>query len=167
MAVRWAVRENSGSAYIRLVSAPVDVPFRLPNGYRFVPGTGAELTEGRDVAVFAYGPVLLSEAYRAAQTSDLNLRVINLPWLNRFDHAWLRQAIEGCSAILCLDNHLIAGGQGERLAACFAQLGVQRPIRVHGLTDVPACGRNDEVLRYHRLDAAGIEAVARELLGRN
>jgi transketolase len=167
MAIRWAVRENSGSAYIRLVSIPVDVPFDLPGGYRFVPGTGVALTVGRDVAVFAYGPVLLSEAYRAAEASDLSLRVINLPWLNRFDREWLRRAVDGCRAILCLDNHLTAGGQGERLAAVFAQMGVQRPVRVHGLAEVPACGRNDEVLRYHRLDAAGIEAVARETLGRN
>jgi transketolase len=31
-----------------------------------------------------------------------------------------------------------------------------------GLTDVPACGQNDEVLRHHGLDAEGIARTVRE-----
>jgi len=166
MAVRWAVRDNPGSTYLRLVSIPVDVPFTLPPGYALTPGKGVALTQGDDVAVFAYGPVLLAEAVRAAPTAaaeGLGLRVINLPWLNHFDDEWLKGALAGCCAVLCLDNHVVSGGQGERLAARLAVLGLGLPVRLQGVEGIPACGRNDEVLRHHELDAAGIVAAAASL----
>lgn len=167
MAVCWAVRDNPGSTYLRLVSIPVDVPYALPADYRLEMGKGVVLAEGDDVAVFAYGPILLAEAWRAAKKAvdqGLSLRVVNLPWLARFDDAWLASAIAGCKAVLCLDNHFVWGGQGERIAARLAVTGHRLPVRLLGLTEIPVCGRNDEVLRHHNLDADGIHAAAKNLL---
>jgi transketolase len=167
MAVQWATRDNPQSTYLRLVSIPVEIPFQFPTDYRLTPGQGCVLAEGSGVAVFAYGPVMLAQAYLAAQTAakeGLSLRVINLPWLNRFDDEWLQKVVAGCRAIVCLDNHFVWGGQGERLAARFATLGVTLPVRLLGLTEIPACGRNDEVLRAHGLDAQGIVTAAQAVL---
>ena len=167
MAVRWAVRDNAQSTYLRLVSIPVEIPFELPAGYQLQPGRGVALTEGTDVAVFAYGPVLLAEAHRAAKRAvgqGIGIRVINMPWLTRFDGDWLAKAVTGCRAVLCLDNHFVWGGQGERIAAKLATEGVALPVRLQGLSEIPACGRNDEVLRAHGLDADGILAASNALL---
>jgi transketolase len=169
MAVRWAVRDNPGSTYLRLVSIPVDVPYALPTDYRLEPGKGVVLADGKDVVVFAYGPILLGEAWRAAKKSavqGLSLRIINMPWLGRFDDGWLASAVAGCKAAVCLDNHFVWGGQGERIAARLAVTGHRLPVRLLGLTEIPTCGRNDEVLRYHGLDAVGIMAATCDLLGR-
>ena len=169
MALRWAVGDNAGSTYLRLISIPVEIPFELPADYRFERGRGVCLVDGEDVAVFAYGPVLLAEAWKAAQRAKakgIGLRVINMPWLTQFDGAWLARAVAGCRAVLCLDNHFVWGGQGERISAALATAGVHLPIRLHGLTEIPACGRNDEVLRHHALDADGILAAACDLLER-
>lgn len=163
MAVQWAVRDNPGSTYLRLVSIPVQIPFELPGDYRLHLGRGVALTEGNGVAVIGYGPVLLSEAVNAAKlaaSQGAALRVINLPWLTRFDDDWLISAIAGCRAVLCLDNHLISGGQGERIAARLAVLGQHVPIRLLGPAGIPVCGRNDEVLRHHGLDSRSIAAAA-------
>jgi transketolase len=168
LAVRWAVHENLGSTYLRLVSIPVEIPFELPAGYRLEPGRGAVLSEGSDVAVIGYGPILLTEAWKAAKraaSDGLGLRLINMPWLTRFDDAWLAQAVAGCRAVLCLDNHFVWGGQGERIAARLAITGARLPVSVKGLGEIPACGRNDEVLRYHGLDAEGILSSAKAALG--
>ena len=60
--------------------------------------------------------------------------------------------------IVTLDNHYVHGGQGEMLAAAIAELGLEpapRVLRV-GVTALPECGTNDEVLAHHRLDVAGL-----------
>ncbi len=74
--------------------------------------------------------------------------VIALPWLRGVDCAWLADAV-GDAAVVTIDNHYLDGGQGATLPATL-RLGLDR---------VPACGRNDEVLRAHGLDAAGIAAA--------
>src|SRR5262249_39460423 len=66
LALRWAVEENEGSTFIRLVSIPVVVPFRLPEGHRLQRGTGLVLRDGVDALLIAYGPVMLAEAMKAA-----------------------------------------------------------------------------------------------------
>jgi transketolase len=121
------------------------------------------------VALVGYGPVLLSEAYKAAQILEgggISLEVINLPWLNEIDPGWLRQALEGKTHLFTLDDHYAAFGQGQMVLAAAAELGLRSPPRATrmGLREVPSCGQNAEALRAHGLDAAGIaETVTRML----
>jgi transketolase len=57
-----------------------------------------------------------------------------------------------------LDNHYVRGGQGDMIAAAVAELGLQPGARVTrvGVTELPECGANDEVLAHHGLDVAGL-----------
>jgi transketolase len=55
-----------------------------------------------------------------------------------------------------LDNHYLRGGQGEMLLAVMAGLPHSARILQLGVTSVPACGTADEVLAFHRLDAASL-----------
>jgi transketolase len=99
----------------------------------------------------------------------LDVAVVNLPWLNRIDLDWLRSTIGGRRAVFTLDNHFVKGGQGRMIGAAVASLGLDVPVTVKnfGLTDFPACGQNDEVLRAHGLDAESLAAsIAGHLAGR-
>src|SRR5215217_8116644 len=113
---------------------------------------------------------MLSNAWHAAaeieKASGLRIRVVNLPWLNRVDAAWLQETIGDCRTIITLDNHYVHGGQGEMLAAAVAELGLDPTVRVSriGVTELPQCGTNDEVLAYHRLDVAGLVEQFRSVL---
>ena len=165
LAIRWAVTENPSSTYLRFVNVPIDLPYELPDTYQLKAGCGVVLREGRDIAVIGYGPVLLSQACRAADTlaaAGVQAAVINLPWLNRIDDEWVRHALGPFSAVLTLDNHAETLGQGMMIATAIARTGVRAEVRSIGLTDVPVCGSNAEVLAYHRLDADGIAQAARE-----
>jgi transketolase len=82
--------------------------------------------------------------------------------LNRIDDQWVRDTLGRFSFVLTLDNHYAALGQGVAVAAAMARTGVRADVRSLGLTDIPACGSNAEVLAHHGLDAAGI---ARLVLG--
>lgn len=162
MAMDYAVNTSQTSVYIRLVSIPCEVPFSLPQDYQMAAGKGVAVTEGDDAVMFAYGPVMLAEAVKAAnllkKEYDLGLRVVNLPWLNDVDNDWLRSTVVGVRFIFTLDDHFLKGGQGEMLACRLAEIneisGYQ--LQRFGIDEIPECGLNDEVLHRHALDAAGL-----------
>jgi transketolase len=118
--------------------------------------------------VFGYGPWLLANAFEAAalveQETGAGVRLVNLPWLNRIDAAWLRASLGRCRSIVTLDNHYVHGGQGDMIAGAVAGLGLEPAARVLriGVTELPQCGTNDEVLAHHRLDVAGLARALRQ-----
>jgi transketolase len=159
LAIRWAVEENTSSTYLRFVNVPMDLPYAVPKSHVLRVGRGVTLREGHDVALVGYGPLLMTGAWRAAaelEAQGVSAAVINLPWLNQIDEAWVREALGRFGAILTLDNHYVALGQGMMIAAAVARAGVRAEVQSLGLTDLPACGSNAEVLAHHGLDAAGI-----------
>jgi len=165
LAIRWAVEENAASTYLRFVNVPMDLPYTLPASYALRVGRGVTLREGDDVALVGYGPLLMTGAWRAAaelEAQGISAAVINLPWLNRIDEAWVRETLGRFAAVLTLDNHYVALGQGMMIAAAIARAGVRADVQSLGLTDVPACGSNAEVLAHHGLDAAGIARAVRQ-----
>ncbi len=161
MAVDYCFNGTPESCYLRLVSVPYAVPFELPAGYQLEEGRGVALTEGEDVVLFGYGPVLLAQAWAAARqlaAAGIGVKVVNLPWLNRVDRAWLRATIGGARLVVTLDDHYVAGGQGQLIASQVAALGLRHAPRVVplGVEDLPRCGTNDEVLQAHALDAESL-----------
>jgi transketolase len=153
------------SAYLRLVSVKWPMPFGYPAGQSPRPGRGWVVREGSDVVVFGYGPWLLANAWHAAEELERNggirTRVVNLPWLNRLDPAWLRDVIGTARAIVTVDNHYLRGGQGEMIAAAIARFGLDPAVTVTavGVENLPECGTNDEVLAHHGLDVASLVNV--------
>jgi len=172
LALRYCVAEAKQSCYLRLVSIPCEVPYRLPAGYRLQRGRGVTLRPGKSVLAIGYGPVLLPQAWHAAgllaERHGIELEVVNLPWLNEVDAEWLRAAVSGRTHLFTLDNHYVDGGQGQMLLARLGELGLSQPPRCTriGVRSIPACGQNAEVLRAHGLDAAAIAAAIASAMGR-
>ncbi len=161
-ALAYCVTEALGSSYLRLVSIPCDIPYQLPSDYVLKPGQGVVLAEGVDVTIIGYGPVLLAQAWWAAsmlKDKGISVRVVNLPWLNRVNSSWLESVLADCRHVITLDNHYLIGGQGEMLAAALVDLGRPATLTRLGLTDIPVCGSNNEVLHALGLDADGIAKV--------
>jgi transketolase len=159
LAIRWAVEQNASSTYLRFVNVPLDLPYVLPASYVMQIGRGVTLREGTEVALVGYGPLLMVNAWYAAEAlaaQGVSVAVINLPWLNRIDDGWVAERLSGFEAVVTLDNHYVTLGQGVMVAAALARMGVRTETRSLGLTDVPACGGNAEVLEHHGLDAASI-----------
>jgi transketolase len=169
----YLLKGHKGAGYLRLVSIPCDIPYALPSGYRPVPGQGVELRPGKDAVIIGYGPVMLPQAYLAAELlkkrDGLDVAVVNLPWLNRIDANWLRKTLDGKRALFTIDNHFVKGGQGRMVGAALAGLALDRAVSVQsfGVADFPACGQNDEVLRAHALDAESLAtAMVQTLSGK-
>jgi transketolase len=167
-AVRWAVREADGPVYLRLVSVPWPLGFEPPD-VELVPGRGTVLRDGVDGAFVCTGPVVVSQAWRACELLEeqgVRFGLVALPWLRGIDGEWLADVVPD-GAIVCVDNHVLSGGQGEAVLAAVAADAPEHVHRVRlvGVEGVPACGSNDEVLQAHGLDASSLAARVREVLG--
>lgn len=165
LAIRWAVEQNPASTYLRFVNVPLDLPYALPGDYALRVGRGALLRPGTDVALVGYGPLLLTNAWKAADElagQGVSAAVIDLPWLNRIDDEWVTDVLGRFPKIVTLDNHYLEFGQGVMVAAALARTGVRATVVPIGLTEVPACGTNAEVLAYHGLDGSSIARTVLE-----
>lgn len=159
--LRWAVADAPGPVYMRLVSIPVATPYAPAAGYRPQPGKGWTIKPGRDVTIIAYGPIMLPQALIAAaaieRQASVSVGVINLPWLNAVDEAWLAAETANSRLVVTIDNHMLAGGLGERIRAALVNApGAKRHVVSLGIEGIPACGRNDDIMKHHRLDGESI-----------
>ena len=159
LGIRWAVEQNPESTYLRFVNVPLDLPYAMPADYTLRVGCGVTLRPGKDVAIIGYGTVLLTNAWRASEQlagQGISAAVIDLPWLNRIDDDWVRDAVGSFKHIVTLDNHYLEFGQGVMVGAALARTGVRAELTQIGLKEIPACGSNADVLAYHGLDGASI-----------
>jgi transketolase len=165
----WAVNHNPVSSYLRLVSLPQSIPYALPASYQPELGCGVALTKGTDVAVIAYGPIMLSMAFHAAEVlkheHQISLKVINLPWLNQVDSRWLSSELTGIDHVFSIDNHYKIGGQGDRIAQALLDSGLSHTkfYRI-ALEEIPASGSNSEILNKYGFEAAPLALRISSLL---
>jgi transketolase len=146
---------------LRLAIGPSPERIQLPKDYKFKIGVGAELTEGKDAILFSYGPVMLHEALVAAEylkKIGFGLKVINMPWLNKIDMAWLKKVVGDQKKIFVLEDHSAIGGLGDRLLNALTEIGeiTNKEFTNFGLKEYPECGTPLEVLEFHRFDGKSL-----------
>jgi transketolase len=152
--LRWAVAESDDSVAIRLAIGPSPRRIDLPEA-AVVPGRGTVLREGADALLFAYGPVLLHEALTAADAlaaRGRHVHVVNMPWLNRVDPAWLAELADQFDELFVLEDHAPVGALADSLRRVLAG----GRLTVFGVEGWPACGTPLEALRFHGLDGASL-----------
>jgi transketolase len=156
--LRWAVEDATENVAIRLAIGPSPRRIEVPGAVEL--GRGTVLREGADAILFAYGPVMLHEALTASELlgdRGLGLAVVNMPWLNRIDPAWLAESVSRYEHVFVLEDHAPVGGLGDALRRELAG----RSVTVFGVEGWPACGTPSEALRAHGLD--GLSLVGRVL----
>jgi len=153
-----------GPVYIRLgFLLPIDgydAPFRV--------GEAVTMREGNDVTLMATGSSVSAAlaAYDALKGTGVSARVLNVHTLKPIDRAAIERAARETGKIVTVEEHSILGGLGGAVAEIMAELGVGRLVRV-GVRDVfcTEVAPYPELLHIHGLDAEGIVAAARGLLG--
>jgi transketolase len=162
-ALEWCVNDAKENCMMRLAISPSPRTIALPEDYEFSCGRGSILKDGKDAVIIGYGPVMLNEALKAAELLEakgFSLKVIDMPWLNRTDAAWLEKAIGSCPAIYVLENHAPRGGLGDSLLNVII---ASRKLRAKSfekfaIEGYPACGTPAETLKYHQLDGESLAA---------
>jgi transketolase len=169
LATEYCVNEAKENCMLRLVIGPSPERINLPKNYKFKVGTGTELTDGNDALLFSYGPVMLHEALVAADyltKIEFDLKVVNMPWLNKIDNNWLKKVVADQKKIFVLEDHSAVGGLGDRLlnALVESESLEGKEFTNLGLNEYPECGTPLEVLEFHKLDG---KSLAQRISGVN
>ncbi len=129
----------------------------------FPVGGSRTLREGDDVAIVAAG-ITVHEALAAAETlaaDGIEARVIDLYSVKPVDEETLR-AIG--SPIVTVEDHRPEGGLGEAVLSALAGADERRRVTVLAVRELPHSGKPAELLAAAGIDAAAIEAAARQLV---
>jgi len=161
MALEYCVNQTDDNSAIRLIIGPSPRRIQLPTGYRFTPGQGATLTEGKDALMFAYGPVMLHEALLASELlaeRGFGLKIINMPWLNRVDMAWLSETLKPYANLFVLEDHHPAGGLMDHLLTVCSEKSLLHGKQMikFAVEGFPACGTPQQALAFHELDGLSL-----------
>ncbi len=163
-----AARAALSAAGLGEVAAAV----RLPGATRRSSvGRGWVVREGTDVVVCRLRAVAAGQCLRggraARRSAGVCVRLVNLPWLNRVDAGVAarrhrrrrarssRSTTTTCTAARATCWPRPSPGSGSTPRPRVTRLGV---------TELPECGTNDEVLAHHRLDVAGARRRVRAAL---
>lgn len=157
--VHWAINDANTSVYIRLVSIPVEIPFKW-NEQNCLPGRGTFLKSGSDTLIVSYGPIFLKQAYEVAEKLEnekgISVAVMNFPWLNEVDYTWFASKVKSFKSIITIDNHYFEGGLGQKLNSVISQQNINIKIFNFAVNDIPKSGQPTEVLTFHELDSHSI-----------
>jgi transketolase len=171
-ATEAALRQTAdlpGPVYFRVGRGrDVDVYDRLPAGtWRF--GEAAVLREGADLTIVANGITVSAalEAARGLAADGVEAGVIDAHTVRPFDDATIAAQAGRSGRLLVAEEHNVVGGVATACAEALVEHGLAgvRMARIGMPADEYALiGPPTHLYRHYGMDAAGIEAKARELL---
>lgn len=164
-AIRLAAA-TPGPFYVRLGRetplAVYDEPFELES-----PAYARVLREGVDISIMACG-VEVGFALEAAATlaeQDISAEVVDVMSIKPLDEDVILASAAKTGCVLTVEEHSVYGGMGSAVAELLAERAPVRVVRA-GMTSFGQSGTAGELLAHYGLDAAGIAAKVREVLGR-
>ena len=163
-AIRLAAA-TPGPFYVRLGREPL--PEVYDEGFTCDVAFANELREGSDISIMACG-VEVAQALAAADAlaaEGISAEVVDVMSVKPLDEETIIASAAKTGRVLTVEEHSIYGGMGSAVAEL---LGEKHPVPVTrlGLTTFGQSGDAAELLAYYGLDAAGIAARVREVLGK-
>lgn len=136
-------------------------------GSTFTFGKAIEHETGSDLTIIACGSMLhpAREAVRALRAAGWSVGLTDMPTIKPLDREAVLAAAERSRLVLTVEEHNVLGGLGGAVAETMAEAGTQALLVRHGIQDeYSLIAPPTHLYRHYRLDAEGIEAVARQLL---
>ncbi len=128
----------------------------LPIGQAEKRLTGTENTQGKKVAILAFGS-MVAPAQEVAEKNGFGL--INMRFVKPLDQSAILEAAKEYDLLVTLEENVIAGGAGSGITEYLMQEAVIKPVLNLGLPDRWIDqGSPAQLLRECGLDAEGIEA---------
>lgn len=163
-AIRLAAA-TPGPFYVRLGREPL--PAVYDEGFTCDVAFANVLREGSDISIMACG-VEVAQALAAADAlaaEGISAEVVDVMSVKPLDEETIIASAAKTGRVLTVEEHSIYGGMGSAVAEL---LGEKHPVPVTrlGLTTFGQSGDAAELLAYYGLDAAGIAARVREVLGK-
>ena len=161
-----AAGKHHGPVYLRF--GRPGVPNFTPEDQEFVIGKALNLIEGKDVTIFATGH-LVWEAIQAAEILEqegISAEVINIHTIKPLDVEAVLQSVAKTKAVVCAEEHFIAGGMGESIASTLAA-NTPAPIEFVAINDkFGQSGTPSALMKAYGLDAEHIVSAAKKAISR-
>jgi transketolase len=158
------------------VSDPRPIYFRVGRGQEpivypadtdFELGKAVAHASGDELTFIVCGTMLhpALAAVEALRASGRSVGLIDMPTIKPIDREAIVEAASRTRVIVTVEEHNVIGGLGGAVAEVLADAGVPTRLVRHGIDDqYSLVAPPTHLYRHYRLDAAGIEAVAREAL---
>lgn len=163
-AIRLAAA-TPGPFYVRLGREPL--PEVYDEGFTCDVAFANVLREGSDISIMSCG-VEVAQALAAADAlaaEGISVEVVDVMSVKPLDEETIIASAAKTGRVLTVEEHSIYGGMGSAVAEL---LGEKHPVPVTrlGMTTFGQSGDAAELLAHYGLDAAGIAARVREVLGK-
>lgn len=163
-AIRLAAA-TPGPFYVRLGREPL--PEVYDEGFTCDVAFANVLREGSDISIMACG-VEVAQALAAADAlaaEGISVEVVDVMSVKPLDEETIIASAAKTGRVLTVEEHSIYGGMGSAVAELLSE---KHPVPVTrlGMTTFGQSGDAAELLAHYGLDAAGIAARVREVLGK-
>jgi transketolase len=166
LAATIAIADYHGPIYLRF--GRPSVPNFTPPDQKFEIGKAIKLTEGKDVTVFATGHMVWEAitAFQELRETGISAEIINIHTIKPLDKKAVIKSAAKTGAVVCAEEHLVAGGLGELICSVLA---TEMPVpfefvavdNLFGQSGTPA-----ELMKIYGLDSSGIIAAVKKVLSR-
>ena len=161
-----AAGNYNGPVYLRF--GRPGVPNFTPEDQKFEIGKALKLIDGKDVTIFATGH-LVWEAIQAAEILEkegINAEVINIHTIKPLDVVAVLESVAKTKAVVCAEEHFIAGGMGESIAGTLAA-NAPAPVEFVAINDkFGQSGTPSALMKAYGLDAEHIVEAAKKAISR-
>lgn len=163
-AIRLAAA-TPGPFYVRLGREPL--PEVYDEGFTCDVAFANVLREGSDISIMSCG-VEVAQALAAADAlaaEGISVEVVDVMSVKPLDEETIIASAAKTGRVLTVEEHSIYGGMGSAVAELLSE---KHPVPVTrlGMTTFGQSGDAAELLAYYGLDAAGLAARVREVLGK-
>jgi len=156
-----AIADHKGPVYLRF--GRPKMPVFMPDE-PFVIGKAITLNEGKDVTILATGHMVWEaiEAGYALEKQGIDAEIINIHTIKPLDTEAILKSVEKTKCVVTAEEHQIAGGLGESVAALLAT-NRPTPMEIIAVNDTfGESGTPAELLQKYGLTAENItQAVLR------
>jgi len=161
-----AAAAYDGPVYLRF--GRPSVPNFTPADQKFEIGKAIKMIEGKDVTIFATGHMVWEsiQAAQSLETEGISVELIDLATIKPLDEKAVLESAAKTRAVVCAEEHLIAGGVGELLAGLFAR---NTPYSMEFVAVDDKFGKSGtpaELMSVYGLDAAHVAEAVRRVLKR-
>jgi len=161
-----AAAKFDGPVYLRFGRPNVpnftdpDEPFEIGKVYNLNPGT--------DVTIITNGHLVWEAllAAEALESEGISAEVLNIPTVKPLDNDAVIASAKKTGAVVVAEEHNMAGGLGEAVAAVLGANCQTRLAFVNGADLFGQSGTPAQLLKAYGLDAEHIAAAARKLIGK-
>ena len=165
-AATLAIAEHKGPVYLRF--GRPKVPIFIPEDQPFEIGKALNLTEGKDVSIFATGHLVWKslEAAKELEAKGISVEVINIHTIKPLDVNAIIESAKKTGAVVSAEEHQKAGGLGESIANVLAT-NLHTPMEFVAVNDsFGESATPDELMTKYGLDTVNIVKAVKKVIAR-